>query len=67
MEFLLRAHSKITSHFSRRYIPPDCVVKTRNMPDIPAFPLKDRALSKYFEGLTDPEFLFHLETVNFEP
>jgi hypothetical protein len=33
----LRAHSKITSHFKHRFIPPGCVAKTRNMPDITAF------------------------------
>jgi type III secretion system-like peptide-binding chaperone len=33
----IRARSKITLHFIRRYIPPGCVAKTRNMPDIPAF------------------------------
>ncbi|MEA3415960.1 MAG: hypothetical protein U9R02_07355 [Thermodesulfobacteriota bacterium] len=32
----LRARSKITSHFKRRCIPPGCVAKARNMPDIPA-------------------------------
>jgi hypothetical protein len=31
----LRAREKITSHFKRRCIPPDCVAKARNMPDIP--------------------------------
>ena len=33
----LRARAKITLHFRRRCIPPDCVAKTRNMLDIPAF------------------------------
>ena len=33
-----RAHAEITSHSWRRCIPPGCVEKTRNMPDIPAFP-----------------------------
>ena len=33
---MLRAHSKITLHFIRRCLPPGCVAKTRNMPDIPA-------------------------------
>ena len=33
----LRVRAKIFSHFKRRCIPPDCVVKTRNMLDIPAF------------------------------
>jgi len=28
--------TKITSHFKRRCIPPGCVAKARNMPDIPA-------------------------------
>ena len=29
--YWLRAHSKITSHFIRRSIPPGCVAKTRNI------------------------------------
>jgi len=45
----LRAHSKITSHFRRQYIPLDCVVKTRNMPDIPAFPRLDRRAPQHLK------------------
>jgi len=33
---VLRARVKITSHFKHRCIPPGCVAKARNMPDIPA-------------------------------
>jgi hypothetical protein len=35
--YVLRAHSKLTSHFVRRCIPSGCVAKTQEYPDIPAF------------------------------
>ena len=57
----LRARQKITSHFRRRCIPPDCVAKILNMLDIHAFSrLVSRApqhlkLRIYF--LPDPKHL----------
>ena len=45
----VRAHSKITSHFRRWYILPNCVMKTRNMPNIPAFPRLVRRAPQYLK------------------
>ncbi|MEA3415969.1 MAG: hypothetical protein U9R02_07400, partial [Thermodesulfobacteriota bacterium] len=59
---IVRARQKITSHFRRRCIPPDCVAKILNMLDIHAFSrLVSRALQHlklriYF--LPNPKFGF---------
>ena len=48
----LRARTKITQHFRRRCILPDCVAKSRNMPDIPAFSRLASRASQYLKRRT---------------